>query len=199
MVSGLQAILIGGSSHTGKSTLAKELSEQLGWKTISTDQLARHPGRPWPSTRPQVAEFYSKLSEETIYWFLRVHHENIWPRLHQIIRTEITTHSRFVFEGSALRPEFVAELVSDRLLAFCLYADASFLRDRMRAESQYWQQSEEQRQIIDVFIHRSLKDNEICFEEAQKQGIPILNVGTADNISNLAATIMNNWAAPRMS
>ncbi|MEL7245323.1 MAG: 2-phosphoglycerate kinase, partial [Cyanobacteria bacterium J06573_2] len=40
-------ILIGGSSHVGKSTLAQSLANKLNWNYISTDKLARHPGRPW--------------------------------------------------------------------------------------------------------------------------------------------------------
>lgn len=38
-------ILIGGSSHVGKSTLSKQLAAALGIELISTDDLARHPGR----------------------------------------------------------------------------------------------------------------------------------------------------------
>ena len=41
----LRVILIGGSSHVGKSTLAQSLASKLGWRYISTDSLARHPGQ----------------------------------------------------------------------------------------------------------------------------------------------------------
>lgn len=44
----LSTILIAGTSHVGKSTLAGLLSERLRCEAISTDSLARHPGRPWP-------------------------------------------------------------------------------------------------------------------------------------------------------
>lgn len=42
-----KVILLGGTSHAGKSTLARAVASSLGWRTLSTDQLARHPGRPW--------------------------------------------------------------------------------------------------------------------------------------------------------
>ncbi len=51
----LRVILIGGSSNVGKSILAQSLALKLGWSHISTDSLARHPGRPWkaePKTVP---------------------------------------------------------------------------------------------------------------------------------------------------
>lgn len=40
-----RVILIGGSSHVGKSTLAQYQAAKLGWNYRSTDKLARHPGR----------------------------------------------------------------------------------------------------------------------------------------------------------
>lgn len=57
-----KVILIGGALHAGKSTLAKTLALKLGWRYVSTDSLARHPGRPWkpkPNRVPDhVAEHY---------------------------------------------------------------------------------------------------------------------------------------------
>jgi len=40
-------ILLGGTSCVGKSSLGQSLASSLGWDLLSTDQLARHPGRPW--------------------------------------------------------------------------------------------------------------------------------------------------------
>ena len=46
----IRVLLIGGPSHTGKSTLAETLAAELGWNHVSTDSMARHPGRPEVST-----------------------------------------------------------------------------------------------------------------------------------------------------
>src|SRR5215468_118437 len=62
----LGVILIGGTSHTGKSTVAKRIAERLGAICVSTDSLARHPGRPWPAARevpPHVVEHYLQLGD----------------------------------------------------------------------------------------------------------------------------------------
>ena len=40
-------LVIGGTSHTGKSTLGHSLASDLGWRYLSTDIIARHPGRPF--------------------------------------------------------------------------------------------------------------------------------------------------------
>ncbi len=47
LINETRVILIGGSSHAGKSTLGQAIAAKLGWSYRSTDKLARHPGRPW--------------------------------------------------------------------------------------------------------------------------------------------------------
>ena len=64
-----RVILIGGSSHAGKSPLGLSLAAKFGWSYRSTDKLARHPGRPWVSANKKaipehVAEHYGTLSVE---------------------------------------------------------------------------------------------------------------------------------------
>ena len=113
----LRVILIGGSSHVGKSTLADSLAAKLGWTQISTDKLARHPGRPWQPEPQQVpdhvAEHYLSLSvHELIEDVLHHYKVNVWPQVEAIVTATATDTSkeRIIVEGSALWPEFVATL-----------------------------------------------------------------------------------------
>ena len=66
----IRVLLIGGTSHVGKSTLAKALAARLGGEHVSTDTLARHPGRPWAtSSGPfprHVAAHYLSLSVDEL-------------------------------------------------------------------------------------------------------------------------------------
>ena len=110
-------LLIFGTSHVGKSTLAARVGRALGWQVQSTDSLARHPGRPWPEVREPVAEFYSRLTDESVFWFLRVHHENMQPLLRQRIVADCQAGKGSVLEGSALRPEFINTLDRPEVLA----------------------------------------------------------------------------------
>lgn len=48
----MKVILIGGSSHAGKSTVAESLAAKLGWSYLSTDRLAAHPGLPLRRPEP---------------------------------------------------------------------------------------------------------------------------------------------------
>ncbi len=94
----MKAILIGGSSHVGKTTVAKSLATRLGWTHISTDSLARHPGRPWrPAPRKvpdHVAQHYLTLSvDELIQDVLHHYKTNVWPKVESIITSQINDPS----------------------------------------------------------------------------------------------------------
>ena len=73
-----QIILIGGTSHIGKSTLGKALAIELKGEYIATDNLARHPGRPWSidksaTIKPHVAEYYQSLSARKLLSDVLIH------------------------------------------------------------------------------------------------------------------------------
>jgi gluconate kinase len=185
-----RGLVIGGSSHCGKSTLAHRLGEALDWRVKSTDALGRHPGRPWPSIPAPVEEFYETLSDDTIYWFLRVHHTNFWPLLARTIAEEKAAGGGFVLEGSALRPENLATLNDAELQAVCLYADAEFLAERMRRSSGYEQQDARQKHLIDKFITRSLRDSLELHEAAKAHGWLLVDVADAAGLERATEQLL---------
>ncbi len=182
VTSAYSTLLIFGTSHAGESTLAKRIGKEVGWPVLSTDKMGRHPGRPWPNVRKQVAEYYSKLSAETIYWFLRVHHENMWPHLRDRISTASQSNSGCVIEGSALRPEFIADLQPSRTLTVGLHASNAFLRQRMEAESLYENQDMHTKQLIEKFIQRSLTDNDSIVEASKHHGLTLIDVSDPSSL-----------------
>lgn len=171
----LRIILIAGTSHVGKTSLARRLSEALNWEAKSTDELGRHPGRPWPEVRPPVAEFYERLESETIYWFLRVHHDNMWPAIERLIEDRVRARSCLVLEGTALRPESMASMLSDEVAGICLHADGDFLRERMLREGKYRQAETTVRILMDRFIERSLRDNAEIRKAARDHGLRLVD------------------------
>jgi len=172
----LSTILISGTSHVGKSTLAGLLSERLRCEAISTDSLARHPGRPWPGIPAPVEEFYSQLSAETIHWFLKVHHQNIWPLIRALIDSKTGTGNLAVFEGAALRPELIAPLLDITTAGVFLHAENDFLLERMRSQAQYADATAGQRRLLDAFIERSLRENTEMLAWARQHGMPLVDV-----------------------
>ena len=142
--SNLRVVLVGGTSHVGKSTLAESLAAELGWSRISTDSLARHPGRPWrqqPETVPDhVADHYLSLSvDELLSDVLRHYRVNVWPKVEEIIASYAndTSSTGVVIEGSAVWPEFVVGLNPDSVTALWLTASRDVLTQRIYGESLY--------------------------------------------------------------
>ncbi|MDE2705500.1 MAG: AAA family ATPase [Gemmatimonadota bacterium] len=179
----LRVILIGGSSHVGKSTLADSLAAKLGWTQISTDKLARHPGRPWPEPVPDhVAEHYLSLSvRELIEDVLHHYKVNVWPQVEAIV-TEIATDTskeRIIVEGSALWPEFVATLDVANLAAVWLTASDAVFEQRIRAASQYRTKSQRERRIVDQFLKRSLLYNAQMMDSVREHGLVSMDVNAA--------------------
>lgn len=181
----LQAILISGTSHVGKSTLAEKLAERLGWAGLSTDNLGRHPGRPWMAIPAPVTEFYERLTPETIHWFLKVHHENMWRQVEPMIAAERAAGRRFVLEGAALRPEYVAPLISEETFGVLLHADDGFLANRMRAAAQYDERAPAERRLINAFIDRSLRENAALHASALDVGLRIVDAADEQAVASL--------------
>ena len=123
----LRVILVGGSSHVGKSTLSGSLAAELGWTHVSSDTLARHPGRPWkpePEKVPDnVAEHYISLSVDELLRDVLCHYRvNVWPKVEAIVAaySNDTSRAGVIVEGSALWPEFATSLNSHRTAALWL-------------------------------------------------------------------------------
>ncbi|WP_454700487.1 AAA family ATPase [Agrobacterium burrii] len=189
----LSTILIAGTSHVGKSTLAGLLSEKLGCEAISTDSLARHPGRPWPSIPAPVEEYYAELSADTIHWFLKVHHQNIWPLIRSMI--DSSSGNAAIFEGAALRPELISPLLGNTVAGVFLHAGNDFLLERMRSHAGYDDATASQRRIMDAFIERSLRENTEMLASAQQHHVPVVDVTKPQALETLVADLAGRVTA----
>ncbi len=181
--SNTRVILIGGSSHSGKSALSESIAANLGWNRISTDTLARHPGRPWrpePGQVPDhVAEHYLSLSvDELIKDVLHHYRVNVWPKVEAIVASHIHDPSRggLIIEGSALWPELVATLDFDNIAALWLTASEAVFQQRIRDASLYHSKSPRERRMIDKFLGRTLVYNAQMIEVANRHGFIFVDV-----------------------
>lgn len=184
---GLRVILIGGSSHVGKSTVSETLAAALGWDHVSTDSLARHPGRPWkpaPEKVPdEVAKHYLCLSVgELVEDVLRHYRVNVWPKVETIIASHSTdtSTSGLVLEGSALWPELVASLDFDRIAAVWLSASEDVFRQRIYFGSLYSTKSPRERMMIDKFLERTLAYNARMVGAVNRHGFILVDVFQAN-------------------
>ena len=178
-----RVLLIGGSSHVGKSTLARSLAETWGWRLLSTDTMARHPGRPWRSP-PQrvpdpVSEHYLNLSVGELFTDVLHHYRsNVWPKVQALIRSAATGPSsdRLILEGSALWPEFVATLNFDGVAAVWLTAREGTFRQRIHRESLYHSRSGVERMMVDRFLDRTLAYNRRMIQVVDRHGLLRIDV-----------------------
>ena len=141
----LKVILIGGSSHAGKSTVSETLAAKLGWSYLSTDKLAAHPGRPWRRTPGDkvmdiVAEHYLSLSvDELMEDVLRHYRVNVWPQVEELVESYVndTSANGLVLEGSALWPEFATDLDFRQGRRTMAYGREETFRQRIYTNSRY--------------------------------------------------------------
>ncbi len=182
----LRVILIGGSSHAGKSSTARALALKLGWGCASTDYLARHPGRPWKTKQrdipPHVSEHYSTLSVDELFTDVLQHYQRLWPVTSALIAAHATDPAaeRLVLEGSALWPEFVASLNLENVKAVWLTASDELFQKRMYAESQYKQASAQERLLIQKFLARTILYNRKMMAVIQRLGLISIAVTAQD-------------------
>ena len=184
--------LILGTSHVGKSTCATRLGEAVGRRVVSTDKLGRHPGRPWTGVPEPVLEFYHSLSDTTLHWFLKVHHQNMRPVIHTLI-AEASEGDAIILEGAALRPEFLDQWNVAPCWALCLHAEDQELRERAYRNSVYAEQPEPIQAAIDAFLRRTLLENTALVEAARGLGVPLFDT-TGLSTDEVAETVLAHVA-----
>lgn len=171
-------LLIGGTSHLGKTTLAKQLAGTLQAELISTDQLARHPGRPWKASidliPDHVVRHYEELGVDELIKDVSTHYLNQWPAIKTLI--EISQASTLIIEGSAIGPSWVAEHLTERIKGIWLVATPGLIQERIYHNSQYAQRSRREQFLIDKFCQRSIRFNELVMAEVKQYSLPYLEV-----------------------
>lgn len=191
-----RVILIGGSSHVGKSTLGASLGARPGWTHVSTDSLARHPGRPWSvephKVRTHVAEHYLTLSVDELVADVLRHYRSMWPG----IKALITSHAsdpdtdRLVLEGSALWPESVATQNIKGVAAIWLTASRDLFETRIRRASGLEDKSENDREMVEKFLARTLRYDEEMMQAVKRLKLASLDVEAAASGEDLAARVL---------
>jgi 2-phosphoglycerate kinase len=188
----LRVILIGGSSHAGKSTLAAALAARLGGQSRSTDYLARHPGRPWRAkpevVPPHVAEHYLTLSVDELLTDVLRHYRTLWPTIASLVATHAADDAteRLVLEGSALWPESVATLPRDNhVAALWLTASPAFFRARIYRDSHFAEAMPREQAMIQKFLERTLRYNERMMDAVNRLGLASFNVEESASLDKL--------------
>jgi len=178
----LRVILIGGSSHAGKSTVAQILASKLGWISISTDSLARHPGRPWRTKQrnvpPHVAEHYLTLSTDELFTDVLHHYRRVWVAIEAMItqRAAGPSADHLILEGSAIWPEFAAALGLENVMGIWLTASNDLFQKRIYFSSQFEKASAQEKVLIQKFLERTILYNQKMLAAIHELGLQSLEV-----------------------
>lgn len=189
----LRVILIGGTSHAGKSTLAAAWGADLGWPVTSTDGLGRHPGRPWRDdgrpVAPHVVAHYHTLSDAELLEANLAHYRGMWPAILALIESALHEPSGggLVIEGSGCWPDFIAALDDPRIGAVWLTADGRTISGRIRTECSYTTATPAARVLIDRFTARTLAYDRAMAARLLAHGLPMTAVGAHDTVSDVLA------------
>ena len=170
------------------------MAETLGWNHLSTDQLARHPGRPWTNGQTALSDdvigHYSSLSTvELVNAVLEHYRHNVWPIVDAIVRSHMNNRYDpcLVFEGSAILPkQAVASQFED---ASCIWLTATnnLITKRILESSHYDQRTDDEKLLIEAFLKRSLTFNEMTMEWVHQFGQRSLDVSSPDTFDKLIA------------
>jgi 2-phosphoglycerate kinase len=197
----LKIILIGGSSNVGKSRVAGALAGKIGWRCISTDSLARHPGRPWRQSNKKVpahvAEHYLGLKANELLESVILHHRKMSPLVAELVRA--TVHDagmeKLVLEGSALWPFITSGHRMREVGAVWLTASPDTLRTRIYEASGFHNASEQNRGMISRFLERTLLFDRKTAELVSEHGCKVLDVDEYKTTEDLIGGIMDSLRA----
>ena len=197
----LKMILIGGSSNVGKSRVAGALAGKLGWRCISTDSLARHPGRPWRQSNKKVpnhvAEHYLSLKANELLESVILHHRKMSPLVAELVRA--TVHDvgmeKLVLEGSALWPFITSGHRMKEVGAVWLTASPDTLRARIYEGSGFLNANEQNRGMISRFLERTLLFDRKTAELVSEHGCKVLDVDEYKTTEDLIGGIMDSLRA----
>ncbi|MFJ8363433.1 hypothetical protein [Streptomyces sp. NPDC093984] len=194
----MRVMLIGGTSNVGKSTVARELADRLGFAYRSTDRLARHPGRPWRTPEREVpahvTEHYAALTVEELTESVLRHYERLRPRIEELIAAhagEDGTGPGLVLEGSALLPDHVVRLQGPGTGAVWLTADVSVVRARVYAAGHYDAATPSERLVMDKFVARSERFQSIVLDAVDRLGLTRLDVGDGRPVGEVADAVLD--------
>ena len=186
---GAKVLLIGGTSHVGKSTLASRMAETLGWDLLSTDQLARHPGRPWRNDGEvlpaDVVAYYTQPDASRILATVLAHYsKNVGPIVNAIINSRVKNdYDRgLVLEGSAILPEQFATNLPPEVLSCWLTAPEEMIEQRIKTNAAYEHRSDHERRYIDAFVVRSLDFDRLMVSAVPDQALIDISIQEAADV-----------------
>ena len=168
-------ILIGGSSHVGKTLLAQKLMEEYRWPYLSLDHL-------------KMGMIRSGLTELTVEDDYQMRYF-LWPFAAEMVKTAAENRQSLILEGCYIPGEwkesFSPEYLKDIRCVFLVMSEA-YLRSHAEDLSRYADVIE-QRLEEEVDLERLIRCSLEFEEDCRRFGIPCLKIDGEYDIDRILA------------
>lgn len=153
-------ILIGGASHTGKTTLAQYLLQRYFYPYLSVDHLKMG----------LIRSGQTALTPESSD---RVLTDYLWPIVSEIVKTVIENAQNLIVEGCYIPFDWAKSFSTDYLReirCICLIFSADYIRSHWDDINRYADVTEKRREDCDISQDALIRENAEILEECRRYG-----------------------------
>jgi 2-phosphoglycerate kinase len=181
----------------GKSTIARKIAARLEYGCISTDDVGlaiktvttaeTHP-RSHSMDGIDYREYYINRSVEELLVDGMGMHEEMWPGIEASIRAHADWSFPVIYEGWALWPERVADLLDelDNVSAVWLTASDDFLEVRVRSTERFYTGASDQEMMIQKYLPRNIEYNRLMMEAVNRLDLEWVKVDSNKSLEDIA-------------
>lgn len=174
-------ILLGGAPKSGKSTLARSLSLELGHDVVATDDLgaAVHAGaKADGEVEPDYREQYVRRTPQALWSEALDRHRRLWPSIRAVVRERLEWGRPAIVEGWALLPEHVATLPDRPAFALWLVVPPDTVELRARSDVDFYAGAADPDLMVRNFVARGELYNEHVRQTARAHRLPVIHVAS---------------------
>lgn len=200
MISDLQVLLIGGPPGAGKTTLGRALAAQLGFGSLTADDLVIT-GRvlTTPESHPALHQmrsightrYFTETPGAQLIADAKALEETMWPALDRVIASHVMAKTPTVIDWWLFSPQRIATIDEGGITSIWLHVDPEVLEDRERQlNAEFWGESSDPEQMLGHFMERSLWRNDLVFTQAKERGMPVLDQTGLETVDDLVASAL---------
>jgi hypothetical protein len=162
-----------------------------GWagpvhRQIASDVTLADPGR-LPTGWYRRTSHYSALSVADLTTEQLRHYGRTWPAIESLVRAHggESRPGGLIIEGSGVWPDRAAGMTGSAVAGIWLTASAETLRERIYSASRYSELTGHERFLVDQFLGRTERYNEIMLSAVRRLGLPMVDVDSAPSLDGL--------------